>query len=67
VSRQTALVKWHRAVGAPHRFRGLGDAHIAMGCVPPDVTAPGTMLEVEIREARVAVEVVALPFYSRPG
>jgi hypothetical protein len=67
VSRQTALVQRRRALGAPHRFRGLGDVRIAMSCVPPDVTAPGTMLEVEIREARAAVEVVALPFYSRPG
>jgi aminomethyltransferase len=38
---------------------------IAMAYVSPGDAAPGTMLEVEIRGARAAVEVVPLPFYSR--
>jgi aminomethyltransferase len=38
---------------------------IAMAYVPPAAAAPGTMLQVAIREARVPVEVVALPFYRR--
>jgi aminomethyltransferase len=40
---------------------------IAMAYVPPDAADAGTMLEVEIRDARVPVEVVALPFYRRPA
>ena len=40
---------------------------IAMAYVPPDMTEPGTMLDVEVRGAPVAAEVVALPFYTRPG
>jgi glycine cleavage system T protein (aminomethyltransferase) len=39
---------------------------IAMAYVAPDDGEPGTILEVEIREQRVATEVVALPFYRRP-
>ncbi len=39
---------------------------IAMASVAPGDSAVGTMLEVEIREARAAVEVVQLPFYRRP-
>jgi glycine cleavage system T protein (aminomethyltransferase) len=38
---------------------------IAMAYVAPDDARPGTMLAVEIREQRVAAEVVALPFYRR--
>ena len=37
---------------------------IAMAYVPPGRRAPGTMVEVGIRGARVAAEVVALPFYQ---
>jgi aminomethyltransferase len=44
----------------------LGRA-IAMAYVAPAHAEPGTMLAVEIRGARVAAEVVPLPFYSRPG
>jgi aminomethyltransferase len=40
---------------------------IAMAYVAPGDSAPGTMLDVEIREARAAAEVVPLPFYVRPG
>ena len=40
---------------------------IAMAYVPPAVAEPGTMLEVGIRDARVAAEVVPLPFYVRPS
>jgi aminomethyltransferase len=43
----------------------LGQA-IAMAYVAPAHAEPGTMLAVEIRGARVAAEVVPLPFYSRP-
>jgi aminomethyltransferase len=39
---------------------------IAMAYVAPADAAPGTMLDVEIREARAAAEVVPLPFYIRP-
>ena len=39
---------------------------IAMAYVAPADGEPGTILEVEIREQRVAAEVVALPFYRRP-
>jgi aminomethyltransferase len=39
---------------------------IAMGYVPTEVAEPGTMLAVNIREAPVPAEVVALPFYRRP-
>jgi aminomethyltransferase len=39
---------------------------IAMGYVPTDTAEPGTMLAVDIREAPVPAEVVALPFYRRP-
>jgi aminomethyltransferase len=38
---------------------------IAMAYVAPEDSAPGTMLDVEIREARAAAEVVPLPFYTR--
>jgi aminomethyltransferase len=43
----------------------LGTA-IAMAYVAPAHAEPGTMLDVEIRGARVAAEVVPLPFYKRP-
>ncbi len=43
----------------------LGRA-IAMAYVAPGDAEPGTILEVEIRSARVAAEVVPLPFYRRP-
>ena len=42
-------------------------AAIAMAYVAPDRAEPGTMLAVEIRGARVAAEVVPLPFYKRPA
>jgi len=38
---------------------------IAMAYVAPGDAAPGTMLDVEIRDARAAAEVVPLPFYTR--
>jgi aminomethyltransferase len=41
-------------------------APIAMAYVAPEDGEPGTILDVEIREQRVAAEVVALPFYRRP-
>ncbi len=44
----------------------LGTA-IAMAYVTPGNGEPGTMLDVEIRGARVAAEVVQLPFYQRPA
>jgi aminomethyltransferase len=42
----------------------LGEA-IAMAYVPPSDASAGTMLEVAIRDAAVAAEVVPLPFYRR--
>src|SRR5262245_27102750 len=44
----------------------LGRA-IAMAYAPPEASAPGTMVEVGIRAARVPAEVVPLPFYHRPA
>ena len=38
---------------------------IAMADVAPEDGEPGTMLEVEIRDARVPARVVPLPFYRR--
>jgi aminomethyltransferase len=38
---------------------------IAMAYVAPGDAEPGTMLEVEVRDARVAARVVPLPFYRR--
>jgi aminomethyltransferase len=43
----------------------LGKA-IAMAYVASADAEAGTMLDVEIREARVPAEVVPLPFYRRP-
>ena len=40
---------------------------IAMAYVATGHANPGTMLDIEIRGARVAAEVVALPFYKRPA
>ena len=42
----------------------LGTA-IAMAYVPPAYAAPGTVVEVGIRNQRASAEVVALPFYKR--
>jgi aminomethyltransferase len=42
----------------------LGKA-IAMAYVAPADAEPGTIVDVEIRDQRVAAEVVALPFYKR--
>jgi aminomethyltransferase len=39
---------------------------IAMAYVAPRDAEPGTMLDVAIREQKVAAEVVPLPFYRRP-
>jgi aminomethyltransferase len=49
--------------GAPSPTLGIP---IAMGYVPPDDSALGTMVEVAVRATRVESEVVALPFYKRP-
>jgi len=38
---------------------------IAMAYVAPDDGEPGTVVEIEIRDARVPARVVALPFYRR--
>jgi glycine cleavage system T protein (aminomethyltransferase) len=40
-------------------------AAIAMAYVAPGDAEPGTIVDVEIREQRVAAQVVALPFYRR--
>lgn len=40
---------------------------IAMAYVAPADAAPGTVVDVEIRAARVPAKVVDLPFYRRPG
>ena len=38
---------------------------IAMAYIEPTDAEPGTMVDIEIREARVAARVVPLPFYRR--
>lgn len=38
---------------------------IAMAYVSPEVSALGTVLEIDVRGTRIAATVVALPFYSR--
>ncbi|MEO8570897.1 MAG: glycine cleavage system aminomethyltransferase GcvT [Chloroflexota bacterium] len=38
---------------------------IAMAYVAPEDAAPGTVVDIEIRDARVPARVVALPFYKR--
>jgi aminomethyltransferase len=38
---------------------------IAIAYVPPEKGEPGTMVEVGIRDARAAAELVPLPFYKR--
>lgn len=38
---------------------------VAMAYVPPDAAAPGTVLEVGIRNDRAAAVVIGLPFYRR--
>jgi len=38
---------------------------IAMAYVAPDDAEPGTVVDIEIRDARVPARVVALPFYKR--
>ena len=50
--------------GAPSPTLGVP---IAMAYVPAAHGEPGTMVEVGIRDARVAAEVVPLPFYKRPS
>ncbi|MEO7229096.1 MAG: glycine cleavage system aminomethyltransferase GcvT [Candidatus Limnocylindrales bacterium] len=40
---------------------------IAMGYVAPDDGEPGTVVDIEVRAARVPARVVDLPFYRRPG
>jgi aminomethyltransferase len=39
---------------------------IAMGFVPPELSAPGQLLSVDIRGQAVPARVVKLPFYKRP-
>ena len=36
-----------------------------MGYVPVELSAPGSKLEVEIRDQKVAAQVVETPFYRR--
>ena len=40
---------------------------IAMAYVAPSDAEPGTVLDIEIRDARVPARVVPLPFYRRDG
>jgi len=41
------------------------DQHIGMGYVPPGLVAPGTAIEVKIRDRIAAAKIVRLPFYRR--
>ena len=38
---------------------------ISMGYIEPAFTAPGTLVEIDIRGKRAAAKIVSLPFYSR--
>ena len=58
--RETGIV----TSGAPSPTLGVP---IGMGYVAPGDGEPGTMLAVGIRDGRVPVEVVPLPFYKRAG
>lgn len=40
---------------------------VAMGYVPPELSQPGTQLEIDIRGHREPARVVKLPFYRRSG
>lgn len=40
--------------------------NIGMAYVPPELSAPGTRMEIGIRGQGAAAQVVALPFYKRP-
>ena len=40
--------------------------NIGMAYVPPELSAPGTQMEIGIRGQGAAAQVVALPFYKRP-
>jgi aminomethyltransferase len=50
--------------GAPSPTLGYG---IGLAYVRIDCAEPGTVLEMEVRNSRVAVEVVKKPFYKRPS
>jgi aminomethyltransferase len=50
--------------GAPSPTLGGG---IGLAYVSPALAQPGTMLQMEVRGARIAVEVVKKPFYKRPA
>lgn len=39
---------------------------LGMGYVPLELTREGSKIEIEIRDSKVAAEVVAMPFYRRP-
>ena len=43
---------------------GLG---IGMGYVPPELAAPGTVIEIEIRNQRAPAVIVAKPIYRNPA
>ena len=49
--------------GAPSPTLGGG---IGLGYVKPSASKPGTVLQVEVRGARIPVEIVKKPFYKRP-
>ncbi len=40
---------------------------VAVAYLPPELAVPGTRVEVQVRDRRVAAEVVKLPFYRRQG
>jgi aminomethyltransferase len=76
VLRDRGIARHGYAVGRPGRVGPVGTITsgsqsptlgqaIAMAYVPPSDASAGTMLEVAIRDAVVAAEVVPLPFYRR--
>ena len=36
-----------------------------MGLVPPNLSEPGTAVEIDLRSAKLPAKVVPLPFYKR--
>lgn len=47
-------------------YAPLLERNIALAYVPPELAAPGTEMDIEIRSRRVAARQVPLPFYRRP-
>lgn len=62
--RRTPLYETHRRLGAA--MPGFAGWTIATGYVDTALAAPGTAVQVDVRDAAEAARVVELPFYRRP-